>query len=149
LDNISVHENLIKELKEPLAGTRSRLSLENQVDAVVRARASRLRNYPAFLAVNIFFFLFFDISTMFHQDFKVNLKALLQGRVLNNEEMADMLSLKDGSADYGTALELLKNDKVLSNCHIRVLCTNKLVAHPSGTTSVITPIGMAPNIHTR
>lgn len=51
LDYVSVHENIVDGLRKPLLGSRGRLSLENQVDAVVKARASRLKAYPAFLAV--------------------------------------------------------------------------------------------------
>lgn len=51
LDYVSVHENVVDDLRKPLLGSRGRLSLENQVDAVVKARASRLKGYSAFLAV--------------------------------------------------------------------------------------------------
>ena len=53
LDYISVHGQLIKELREPLVGTKARQSLENQVEIVVKTVASQLKPYPAFLTVRI------------------------------------------------------------------------------------------------
>lgn len=56
LDYISVHENLIEELRTPLSGTKARQSIENQVDIVAKAVASKLKAYPAFLAVSFPFY---------------------------------------------------------------------------------------------
>ena len=53
LDYISVHGQLIRELREPLVGTKARQSLENQVEIVVKTVALQLKPYPAFLTVCI------------------------------------------------------------------------------------------------
>lgn len=48
LDFVSVHETLIEELKAALVTSRSRQSLESQVDTIVRAKATRIGDRKAF-----------------------------------------------------------------------------------------------------
>ncbi|KAH8116942.1 Non-repetitive/WGA-negative nucleoporin C-terminal-domain-containing protein [Phellopilus nigrolimitatus] len=96
LDYVSVHQKLIEELRATLAGSKARQSLEHQVDTVVKAVAPSLkaRTYPAFLA-----------------EFRACVKALLQNHVLGVEDIVDVLTLREDSLEYATALELIKNAK--------------------------------------
>ncbi len=52
LDFVSVHERLLEELYSVLPPARSRQSLDVQVEAVSKARASRLQTRKAFFAVS-------------------------------------------------------------------------------------------------
>ncbi|KAI5123360.1 hypothetical protein M0805_001781 [Coniferiporia weirii] len=96
LDYVSVHQKLIGELRATLVGSKARQSLESQVDTVVKAIAPLLkgRSLPAFLS-----------------EFKACIKALLQDHVLGVEDVVDILTLRNSSPDFATALELIKNAK--------------------------------------
>lgn len=98
MDYISVHQKIIEEVRSPLVGSKSRQSLDNQVDIVVKAIAPNLRReYPSFFS-----------------EFKVFLRDLLQNHVLGVEDLVDVLTLKE-SPDFATALELVKNAKVCTS----------------------------------
>lgn len=102
LDFVSVHEALIDSLKDALVHARSRQSLDQQVDVITKAKASKLvaRGNRALVGI-----------------FKQLVKRLLQGKALSAEDIADVLSLKDndderGLEDYVIALRLLVHAKV-------------------------------------
>lgn len=99
---MSVHESLLDNLKEALVNTRSRQSLDSQVEVITRAKAMVLIARGQRSLVGIF---------------KQLVKRLLQGKALSVEDAADALTLKDavdgrGLEDYVTALRLLVRAKV-------------------------------------
>lgn len=102
LDFVSVHEALIESLKDALVNTRSRQSLDQQVDVITKAKASKLiaRGHRSLVGI-----------------FKQLVKRLLQGKALSAEDIADVLSLKDnederGLEDYVISLRLLVHAKI-------------------------------------
>ncbi|KDQ60778.1 hypothetical protein JAAARDRAFT_190924 [Jaapia argillacea MUCL 33604] len=100
LDFVSVHQALLLEFRAALtSSSRSKQSLDAQVETMAKAHASNLHDRRALLKV-----------------FKQLVRRLLQGRSLSIEDSADVLSLKDnkkGVADYATALHLLSRDDQL------------------------------------
>lgn len=93
LDFVSVHEALLEEFKSALSGIRSKQSLENQIDLIVKAKASSLSEKKA-LAIT----------------FRELVRALLQGKALPIEDAVDVLTLKNNAStpeDFATALHLL------------------------------------------
>ncbi|KAF8636731.1 hypothetical protein AX17_003534 [Amanita inopinata Kibby_2008] len=93
LDLVSVHESLVGGLKMALDSVRGRQSLDNQVEAIAKARATLLAEQGVLLQV-----------------FKDQVHQLLQGKVLSAEDLVDVLTLKDNAdslEDYGIALHLL------------------------------------------
>ncbi|KAI0054126.1 hypothetical protein FA95DRAFT_1530133 [Auriscalpium vulgare] len=93
LDFISVHETLLDDLKSALTNVRGKQTVDKQVDTIYRTKASRLADPRALSFV-----------------FKRLVRALLQGKALSVEDMADVLSLKDNAEspdDFATALHLL------------------------------------------
>ncbi|KAI0065375.1 hypothetical protein BV25DRAFT_1880143 [Artomyces pyxidatus] len=93
LDFVSVHETLLNELKSALASIRGKQSLDKQVEAIWKEKASMLAGRPALSLI-----------------FKRLVRSLLQGKSLSVEDIADVLSLKDNLStpeDYATALHLL------------------------------------------
>lgn len=102
LDFISVHEALATELRGALEGVTGRRSLDNQVDIIIKAKATKLKETKAFASV-----------------FKDLTKQLLQGKALSIEDAVDLLTLKDNDdyeketvRDYATALHLLQGAHV-------------------------------------
>ncbi|KAF5381087.1 hypothetical protein D9615_003993 [Tricholomella constricta] len=93
LDFVSVHEALLQEFKSALEAVRGRQSLDNQIDIIVKATASKLYEKRALAHV-----------------FKDLVRGLLQGRALSIEDAVDVLTLKDNTStpeDFATALHLL------------------------------------------
>ncbi|KIL69792.1 hypothetical protein M378DRAFT_69338 [Amanita muscaria Koide BX008] len=93
LDFISVHETLLQGLKTALSSLRGRQSLDHQVDVIIKVKAPSLLEQKAFL-----------------QNFKDDVRQLLQGKVLSTEDMVDIMTLKDNTnsvEDYSIALNLL------------------------------------------
>lgn len=78
-------------------GSKAKMSLDNQVDIIVKAVAPSLKakSYPGFYA-----------------EFRAFVKELLQDHALGVEDLIDVLTLKESSLDFETALELIKNAKV-------------------------------------
>lgn len=52
LDFVSVHEALVAELKTALATVRARQSIDQQVDTIARAKASRISDRRALFSVS-------------------------------------------------------------------------------------------------
>ncbi|KAG5645239.1 hypothetical protein DXG03_006656 [Asterophora parasitica] len=93
LDFVSVHEALLQEFRTALEAVRGRQSLDNQIDIIVKATASRLSEKRALTRM-----------------FKELVRGLLQGRALSMEDAVDVLTLKDNTStpeDFATALHLL------------------------------------------
>ncbi|EIW85147.1 hypothetical protein CONPUDRAFT_70040 [Coniophora puteana RWD-64-598 SS2] len=93
LDFVSVQQNLLEEMRTVLSTLRGKQSIENQVDAIVKAKASTIRDRRALLGV-----------------FKALIRLMLQNHALSVEDAVDVLTLKDNSEtieDYATALQLL------------------------------------------
>ncbi|PPR00501.1 hypothetical protein CVT24_005524 [Panaeolus cyanescens] len=92
LDFISVHEALINEFKSALT-SRARQPLDVQLDTIIKSKAKRLPERPAFTHI-----------------FKDLLRQLLQGKAVSIEDAVDLLTLKDNDStpeDYTTALLLI------------------------------------------
>ncbi|EJD02313.1 uncharacterized protein FOMMEDRAFT_124682 [Fomitiporia mediterranea MF3/22] len=98
LDYVSVHDKLIEELRAPLAGSKQRQSLENQADAIMKAVAPALKP---------------KTYSGFHSEFKASVKEVLQNHALRVEDLIDILTLKESTLDFETALALIKNAKNL------------------------------------
>jgi len=99
LDFVSVHANLLEDLKSALASIRAKQSLEQQVDAITKAKASKLFGRRAL-----------------QSSFKQLARRMLLGKTLSVEDAADVLSLKDNDRsleDYVTALHLLARAQLL------------------------------------
>ncbi|KAF8077905.1 hypothetical protein FPV67DRAFT_1405325 [Lyophyllum atratum] len=99
LDFVSVHETLLQELRSALGTVRGRQSLDNQIDIIVKATASRLSDKKALAHI-----------------FKDLVRGLLQGRALSIEDAVDVLTLKDNTStleDFATALHLLARSQNL------------------------------------
>ncbi|KAH8107113.1 Non-repetitive/WGA-negative nucleoporin C-terminal-domain-containing protein [Cristinia sonorae] len=93
LDFVSVHDNLLDDLKSALASIRVKQSLEMQVDTITKAKASKLGDRRAL-----------------QNSFKQLTRRMLQGKALSVEDAADVLSLKDNDKsvdDYVTAIHLI------------------------------------------
>lgn len=93
LDIVSVQEALFVEFTSITRELRGKQSLEAQIDAVVKARATKLTDRKALL-----------------QTFRNLVRNTLQKRALSVEDMIDGLTLKDNTEsveDYATALHLL------------------------------------------
>ncbi|KAF8625778.1 hypothetical protein AX15_005170 [Amanita polypyramis BW_CC] len=93
LDFVSVHDTLVQGLKIVLGSIRGRQSLDGQVEAIIKAKATSLLDRKAFLQV-----------------FKDNVRQLLQGKMLSAEDLVDVLTLKDNTnsvEDYAIALHVL------------------------------------------
>ncbi|KAF9464745.1 hypothetical protein BDZ94DRAFT_1161306 [Collybia nuda] len=93
LDFVSVHEALLQDFKSALEVVRSRQSLENQIDIILKTKAAKLVEKKALTHI-----------------FRKLVRELLQGRTLSMEDAVDVLTLKDNSTtleDFGTALHLL------------------------------------------
>ncbi|KAF8163334.1 methyltransferase type 11 [Crassisporium funariophilum] len=98
LDFVSVHEGLLQEFRTALQSVRTR-SLDGQIDAICKAKATRLVRRVAFT-----------------HKFRDCLRQLLQGKSLSIEDVVDLLTLKDNSdsvEDYATSLHLLSRVKGL------------------------------------
>ncbi|TCD68905.1 hypothetical protein EIP91_009455 [Steccherinum ochraceum] len=99
LDFVSVHENLLEDLKTALANIRAKQSLEAQVDTITKTKASRLSERRAL-----------------QNSFRQLTRRMLQGKALSIEDAADVLSLKDNDTsleDYVTALHLVSRANTL------------------------------------
>ena len=94
-----MHKRLIEELRAPLAGSKTRQSLESQVDVIIKAVAPSLKakNYPGF-----------------YSELRTCLKSLLQSHALGVEDLIDVLTLIESTLDFAIALQLIENTKVLS-----------------------------------
>ncbi|KAF8964670.1 hypothetical protein BDZ97DRAFT_1660027 [Flammula alnicola] len=95
LDFVSVHEGLLQEFRSVLVSVRTRQSIDGQVDAIVKAKGSKIAGKTAFLHI-----------------FKDMLRQLLQGKALPIEDIMELLTLKDNSEsveDYATSLHLLNS----------------------------------------
>ncbi|KAL0570251.1 hypothetical protein V5O48_011713 [Marasmius crinis-equi] len=93
LDFVSVHESLLEEFRAVLSKLRGKKSLDTQVEAVIKERASMLADRNELVLI-----------------FKNLVRDLLQGKSLSIEDAVDVLTLKDNkesSQDYATALHLL------------------------------------------
>ena len=53
LDFVSVHKSLLKEFRSVLTSSRSRQSLESQIEAIVRSKGTEVVERTAFLHVSI------------------------------------------------------------------------------------------------
>ncbi|KAG1756709.1 uncharacterized protein EDB91DRAFT_1241762 [Suillus paluster] len=97
LDFISVQEKLLQEFREAASSLRGKQkqSLDAQVDAVIRAKAARLKAEQKNGLLGIL---------------KIFVRRVLQGKALSVEDVVDVLTLQDnaeGVEDYATALQLL------------------------------------------
>ncbi|KIJ69004.1 hypothetical protein HYDPIDRAFT_172503 [Hydnomerulius pinastri MD-312] len=97
LDFIAVQEKLLKDFQSALGSLRGKQkqSLDAQVDAVVRAKATNLRESERKGLIGVF---------------RNHVRQVLQVKVLNVEDAVDVLTLKDNAEsieDYSTALHLL------------------------------------------
>ncbi|KAH7889197.1 hypothetical protein F5I97DRAFT_483446 [Phlebopus sp. FC_14] len=97
LDFIAVQEKLLKDFQEALASVRGKQkqSMDAQLDAIVRTKATRLRESERKGLIQIF---------------KDHVRKVLQGKMLTVEDVVDILTLKDNGEsieDYATALHLL------------------------------------------
>lgn len=117
LDFVSVHDSLLEDLRSALSGSRSRQPIDQQVDIIARAKATRLiaTGRRSLLGV-----------------FKQLVKRLLQGKALNVEDAADALSLKDNEGEgqqenFVIALRLLVHAKVRFTEAFPVVLTQKNV----------------------
>ncbi|CAK5277413.1 unnamed protein product [Mycena citricolor] len=93
LDFVSVHHALLEEFQPIIDSLRSRRTMEEQIDAIVKKDASRLAEQPAMTQI-----------------FRDLVRQLLQGSVLSMEDTIDVLTLKDNVTtveDYTTALHIL------------------------------------------
>lgn len=97
-----MHQTLTAELRSALEGVTGRRSLDNQVDIIIKAKATKLKETKAFASV-----------------YKDLVKQLLQGKALSIEDAVDLLTLKDNDdyeretvRDYATALHLLQGAHV-------------------------------------
>lgn len=52
LDFVSVHEALLQEFKSALQGLRGRQSLDTQVEAIIKVKASKLSDLPSLARVS-------------------------------------------------------------------------------------------------
>ncbi|TFK76396.1 hypothetical protein BDN72DRAFT_755585 [Pluteus cervinus] len=101
LDFVSVQEAVYEEFLSVTQSLRGKQSLETQIDAVVRSRASTLSDRKALLQI-----------------FKNLVRSVLQKKALCVEDMVDVLTLKDNATtteDYATALHLLARTTVCPN----------------------------------
>ncbi|KAJ8584941.1 hypothetical protein M405DRAFT_746145 [Rhizopogon salebrosus TDB-379] len=96
LDFISVQEKLLEEFRETFTSLRGKQkqSLDGQVDAVIKAKATRLREEGRKGLLGIL---------------RIFVRQVLQGKALSVEDAVDILTLKDdeGVGNYATALQLL------------------------------------------
>ncbi|OJA08151.1 hypothetical protein AZE42_03589 [Rhizopogon vesiculosus] len=96
LDFISVQEKLLEEFQETFSSLRGKQkqSLDGQVDALIRAKATRLKEEGRKGLLGIL---------------KIFVRQVLQGKVLSVEDAVDVLTLKDdeGVENFATALHLL------------------------------------------
>ena len=94
---MSVHRKLLDELRALLEGSTAKLSLDSQVDIIVKeiAPSFKPRTHPGF-----------------HALLKAVIKDLLQGRALGVEDLADLLTLKESSLDFESSLDLIRDAQV-------------------------------------
>lgn len=97
LDFISVQERMAQEFREAASSLRGKQkqSLDAQVDAVIRAKGTRLRAERRHGLLGIM---------------KIFARQVLQGKALSLEDAVDVLTLQDnveGAENYATALHLL------------------------------------------
>ncbi|THH33962.1 hypothetical protein EUX98_g282 [Antrodiella citrinella] len=105
LDFVSVHANLLDDLKSALVGIRAKQSVEQQVEAIIKGKASKLAERRAL-----------------QSSFKQLTRRMLLGKTLSVEDAADVLSLKDNDRsleDYVTALHLLARAQLLPEARRR------------------------------
>ncbi|KAL0946843.1 hypothetical protein HGRIS_013011 [Hohenbuehelia grisea] len=98
LDFVSVHQALVEEFRTALP-TRGRLSLDAQVELILKQKAKRIADMPALSHI-----------------FKQLAKELLQGKVVSHEDAVDTLTLQDNTTtieNYMTALHLLARAETL------------------------------------
>ncbi|KAL5532748.1 hypothetical protein ACEPAF_4522 [Sanghuangporus sanghuang] len=93
LDYVSVHHKLFDELRAFLEGSKAKLSLDSQVDIIIKGIAPSLKakTHPGFCA-----------------QLKSSVKELLQDRALKVEDLVDVLTLKESTLDFEISLELVK-----------------------------------------
>jgi nuclear pore complex protein Nup133 len=107
---------LLTELKEALANTRGRHSIDAQVDIITREKASKINQNQLTIASLLSNAILREIlmEESHLQIFKFLTKELLHGRALTVEDVVDLLTLKNNEADhvedYATALYLLARD---------------------------------------
>lgn len=97
LDFISVQEKILQEFREAVSSLRGKQkqSLDAQVDAVIRAKGTRLKGDRRHGLLGIM---------------KIFVRQVLQGKALSLEDAADVLTLQDNAEsveNYATALHLL------------------------------------------
>ncbi|EKM55617.1 uncharacterized protein PHACADRAFT_256352 [Phanerochaete carnosa HHB-10118-sp] len=102
LDFVSVHDSLLVDLKSALSTSRNRQSIDQQVDVITKAKATKLAVTGRRALQSVF---------------KQLVKRLLQGKALSIEDAADALSLKDNEDEgqlehYVIALRLLVHAKI-------------------------------------
>lgn len=101
LDFIAVQEKLFKDFQSVLVSLRGKQkqNQDAQVEAIVRTKASRLRESEKKGLLSIF---------------KNDVRRILQRKMLSVEDMVDVLTLKDNEetlGDYATALQLLLREE--------------------------------------
>ncbi|KAG6851014.1 hypothetical protein H0H93_004501 [Arthromyces matolae] len=104
LDFVSVHEALLQEFKSVPEAARGRQTLDSQIDTILKATATGLREKPALRNI-----------------FKELVRGLLQGRALCIEDAVDVLTLKDNNSsveDFATALHLLARVQSLPEARV-------------------------------
>ena len=115
LDFVSVHDSILEEFRSVLISSRSRQSLESQIEAIVKSKGTDLVERTAFLHVSVRQLAFSRLKLSSSQIFKDLLRQLLQGKALSIEDTVDLLTLKDNAEsleDYTTSLQLLNYAKV-------------------------------------
>jgi len=118
LDTVAVQEDLIQQFKAIKPPTRAKQSFEAQVDNILKVKATRLANRPGHSNVrsSLTSPLALGLSVMINQIFKQLVRQLLQGKSLSDEELVDLLSLKDNDEtldDFYAALHILTKTKGL------------------------------------
>jgi len=99
LDTVAVQEDLLQQFKAIKPPTRAKQSFEAQVENILKVKATRLASRPAHSYI-----------------FKQLLRLLLQGKALSDEDLVDLLSLKDNDEtldDFYAALHILTKTKGL------------------------------------
>lgn len=117
LDTVAVQEDLVQQFIAMKSSTRAKQSFESLVEIIVKAKATRLDTRPAYAYVRFLVSVsLFCLLTMVTQIFKQLLRQLLLGKALSDEELVDLLSLKDNDEsldDFYAALHILTKTKGL------------------------------------
>lgn len=114
-----MQEKILQEFREVVSSLRGKQkqSLDAQVDAVIRAKGTRLKGdrRHGLLGVRRFLLFLLICADFCEQIMKIFVRQVLQGKALSLEDAADVLTLQDNGEsveNYATALHLLAHAEV-------------------------------------